>query len=79
MKIDGTGKIGSFAEKPTGDALKAMEVDTRVLGLPADKAKVRRLALVHGRLALVHGRGAQRTASVPAAAQLRTLACQSCH
>lgn len=41
MKIDGSGKIGSFAEKPTGDALKAMEVDTTVLGLSADKAKVR--------------------------------------
>ena len=41
MKIDGTGKITSFAEKPTGDALKAMEVDTTVLGLAADKAKVR--------------------------------------
>jgi glucose-1-phosphate adenylyltransferase len=40
MKIDSTGKIGSFAEKPTGDALKAMEVDTTVLGLSADKAKV---------------------------------------
>lgn len=40
MKIDDTGKIGSFAEKPTGDALKAMEVDTTVLGLDADKAKV---------------------------------------
>lgn len=41
MKIDDTGKITSFAEKPTGDALKAMEVDTTVLGLDADKAKVR--------------------------------------
>lgn len=40
MKIDDTGRITSFAEKPTGDALKAMEVDTTVLGLDADKAKV---------------------------------------
>lgn len=39
MKIDGTGRITSFAEKPTGDALKAMEVDTTILGLAADKAK----------------------------------------
>jgi glucose-1-phosphate adenylyltransferase len=41
MKIDGAGRITSFAEKPTGDALKAMEVDTTVLGLDADKAAVR--------------------------------------
>lgn len=40
MKIDGQGRITSFAEKPTGDALKAMEVDTTVLGLDADKAQV---------------------------------------
>jgi len=35
MKIDDTGKIVDFAEKPSGDALKAMEVDTTVLGLDA--------------------------------------------
>lgn len=40
MKIDDTGKITSFAEKPTGDALKAMEVDTSILGLDKEKAKV---------------------------------------
>lgn len=40
MKIDDTGKITSFAEKPKGDALKAMEVDTTVLGLDADRAKL---------------------------------------
>ena len=33
MKIDDTGKILEFAEKPKGDALKAMQVDTTVLGL----------------------------------------------
>eukprot|EP00239_Pterosperma_sp_CCMP1384_P007220 CAMPEP_0197848522 /NCGR_PEP_ID=MMETSP1438-20131217/8989_1 /TAXON_ID=1461541 /ORGANISM="Pterosperma sp., Strain CCMP1384" /LENGTH=502 /DNA_ID=CAMNT_0043460809 /DNA_START=81 /DNA_END=1589 /DNA_ORIENTATION=+ len=38
MKIDNTGKIIDFAEKPTGDALKAMAVDTTVLGLSAEKA-----------------------------------------
>ena len=42
MKIDSEGRIDSFAEKPTGDALKAMEVDTTVLGLEAEKAKARR-------------------------------------
>lgn len=35
MQIDDTGRIVDFAEKPTGDALKAMEVDTTVLGLDA--------------------------------------------
>lgn len=35
MQIDDTGRIIDFAEKPKGDALKAMEVDTAVLGLDA--------------------------------------------
>ena len=35
MKIDDHGKILEFAEKPSGDALKAMQVDTTVLGLDA--------------------------------------------
>lgn len=39
MKIDGTGKIVEFAEKPKGDALKAMQVDTTVLGLDAPTAQ----------------------------------------
>ena len=39
MKIDDTGRINEFAEKPTGDALKAMQVDTTVLGLDAEEAK----------------------------------------
>jgi glucose-1-phosphate adenylyltransferase len=39
MKIDKTGRVTSFSEKPKGDALKAMRVDTTVLGLPAKKAK----------------------------------------
>jgi glucose-1-phosphate adenylyltransferase len=39
MKIDSNGRIVSFSEKPKGDALKAMQVDTTVLGLPAAKAK----------------------------------------
>jgi glucose-1-phosphate adenylyltransferase len=39
MKIDGAGKIVEFAEKPKGDALHAMKVDTTVLGLDADKAQ----------------------------------------
>jgi glucose-1-phosphate adenylyltransferase len=39
MKIDKTGRVMSFSEKPKGDALKVMRVDTTVLGLPAKKAK----------------------------------------
>ena len=38
MKIDDTGRITEFAEKPKGDALKAMEVDTTILGLTAEEA-----------------------------------------
>ncbi len=40
MKIDKSGRVTSFSEKPKGDALKAMQVDTTALGLPAEKAKV---------------------------------------
>src|SRR5438552_17780826 len=39
MKIDYNGLVMSFSEKPKGDALKAMQVNTTVLGLPAEKAK----------------------------------------
>lgn len=39
MKIDKKGRVKSFSEKPKGEALKAMQVDTSVLGLPAEKAK----------------------------------------
>jgi len=39
MKIDKSGRVLSFSEKPTGAALKAMQVDTTVLGLSAEKAK----------------------------------------
>ncbi len=39
MKIDKNGRVVSFSEKPKEDALKAMRVDTTVLGLSADRAK----------------------------------------
>lgn len=39
MKIDHRGRVLSFSEKPTGDALHAMQVDTTVLGLPAAQAQ----------------------------------------
>ncbi len=39
MKIDGQGRVIDFSEKPTGDALKAMQVDTQSLGLDADQAQ----------------------------------------
>ena len=41
MKIDGSGRIVEFAEKPEGDALKAMQVDTTVLGLSPEESKVK--------------------------------------
>lgn len=40
MKIDHDGRVTDFSEKPKGDALKAMEVDTTILGLTKDQAKV---------------------------------------
>lgn len=39
MKIDDSGRIIDFSEKPEGDALKQMAVDTTILGLNADQAK----------------------------------------
>ncbi|OAE24632.1 hypothetical protein AXG93_4080s1120 [Marchantia polymorpha subsp. ruderalis] len=39
MKIDDTGRVLYFSEKPKGADLKAMEVDTSVLGLSAEDAK----------------------------------------
>ena len=39
MKINGTGRVVEFKEKPKGDALKNMAVDTKVLGLDADSAR----------------------------------------
>jgi len=39
MKIDDTGKIIEFAEKPEGRELEKMKVDTTVLGLDAESAK----------------------------------------
>ncbi|XP_024389300.1 glucose-1-phosphate adenylyltransferase small subunit, chloroplastic/amyloplastic [Physcomitrium patens] len=39
MKINDQGRIIEFAEKPKGDELRAMQVDTTVLGLDAARAK----------------------------------------
>jgi glucose-1-phosphate adenylyltransferase len=39
MKIDNNGLVMFFSEKPKGEALKAMQVNTAVLGLPVEKAK----------------------------------------
>ncbi|XP_066311585.1 glucose-1-phosphate adenylyltransferase large subunit isoform X1 [Miscanthus floridulus] len=39
MKIDDTGRVISFSEKPKGDELKAMQVDTTVLGLSKEEAE----------------------------------------
>ena len=38
MTIDKHGRVTSFSEKPKGEALKAMRVNTTALGLPAEKA-----------------------------------------
>ncbi|NJO72128.1 MAG: glucose-1-phosphate adenylyltransferase, partial [Oscillatoriales cyanobacterium RM1_1_9] len=39
MKIDAQGRIIDFSEKPKGDALKIMQVDTTTLGLDAETAQ----------------------------------------
>ena len=39
MRTDETGNIEEFREKPTGDSLKAMAVDTSRFGLEANEAK----------------------------------------
>ncbi|KAI8477083.1 MAG: ADP-glucose pyrophosphorylase small subunit [Monoraphidium minutum] len=41
MKIDASGRVVEFAEKPKGDALKSMQVDTTVLGVDAETAKAK--------------------------------------
>ncbi|MBD2040834.1 glucose-1-phosphate adenylyltransferase [Microcoleus sp. FACHB-672] len=39
LKIDDKGRVISFSEKPKGDALKEMQVDTTTLGLSPEQAK----------------------------------------
>ena len=39
MKIDSEGRVIDFAEKPSGEALKKMQVDTTVLGLTPENAR----------------------------------------
>ncbi|MEM9538635.1 MAG: glucose-1-phosphate adenylyltransferase [Cyanobacteria bacterium P01_E01_bin.42] len=39
MKIDGDGRVVDFSEKPKGEALTAMQVDTTKLGLTPEEAK----------------------------------------
>jgi len=39
MKIDEGGRVVDFSEKPKGEALKAMQVDTTTLGLSPEEAK----------------------------------------
>lgn len=39
MKIDSAGRVIDFSEKPKGDALLKMQVDTTVLGLDPEEAK----------------------------------------
>lgn len=39
MKINDQGRVVDFSEKPKGEALKAMQVDTTTLGLSAEEAE----------------------------------------
>jgi len=39
MKIDDAGRVMDFSEKPKGEALQQMQVDTTVLGLTPEEAK----------------------------------------
>ncbi len=39
LKMDASGRVVDFCEKPKGDELKAMQVDTTLLGLSAEEAK----------------------------------------
>jgi glucose-1-phosphate adenylyltransferase len=39
LKIDGSGRVVAFSEKPKGDALLNMQVDTTQLGLTPEQAK----------------------------------------
>ncbi|MGB8702492.1 MAG: glucose-1-phosphate adenylyltransferase [Thermosynechococcaceae cyanobacterium] len=39
MKIDGQGRVVDFSEKPEGEALRQMQVDTTVLGLSTEEAQ----------------------------------------
>src|SRR5438477_1978214 len=41
LKVDDAGRIVEFQEKPKGDALETMRVDTMPLGLTADDARAR--------------------------------------
>jgi glucose-1-phosphate adenylyltransferase len=41
MKIDGGGRIVDFSEKPKGDDLQQMQVDTTTLGLTAEQAQAK--------------------------------------
>src|ERR1700752_164963 len=41
LKTDAAGKIIEFSEKPKGEALQAMQVDTAALGLTAEEAAAR--------------------------------------
>ena len=47
MKIDDKGQIIDFAEKPKGEALRAMEVDTSILGLDPERCDRAPLRWLH--------------------------------
>src|SRR5262249_60187739 len=39
LRIDHQGRVRGFSEKPTGEALHAMQVDTTLFGLSAEQAQ----------------------------------------
>jgi len=39
MKIDDSGRVIDFSEKPKGDELAKMRVDTTILGLSSEQAQ----------------------------------------
>lgn len=41
MKVDGSGRIIDFSEKPKGESLREMQVDTTTLGLSPEDAKIK--------------------------------------
>jgi glucose-1-phosphate adenylyltransferase len=42
MKVDNSGRVLEFAEKPTGRGLKEMQVDTTIMGLSDQASSINR-------------------------------------
>ena len=70
MKIDDSGRIIDFAEKPKGDALRAMRVDTTILGLDAERCAARERHCCAGQY---------HRAALPALSTANVLICEAPH